>query len=136
MLFALLFAVVNSEACLFSNMGSGGFISSIGTENYRRCTWIIQAPSNHTIKLIFTTFRLSDFYWNKAQIQVYDGIRKYDPVLGVFTGTRQPFLIQTSGRFMMLTLKKKYWFIPCIFEGAYYTRKGKRSIVSYQNDKM
>ena len=126
MFFALLFAVVNSEQCLFSVMGSSGFISSIGTKNYRRCTWIIAAPSNHTVKLMFTTFRLSNYYWNRAEIQVYDGKRKYDPVLGVFTGYRQPFLIQTSGRFMMLTLKKKYWFTPCIFEGTYYTRKGKR----------
>ena len=125
MFFALLFAVVNSEECLFSVMGSSGFISSIGTENYLRCTWIIAAPSNHTVKLMFTTFRLFGFYWNGAMIQVYDGRRKNDTVLGVFTGTRQPFLIQTSGRFMMLTLKKKYWFTRCIFEGAYYTRKGK-----------
>ena len=57
---------------------------------------------------------------------MYDGNRKNDTVLGVFTGIRQPFLIQTSGRFMMLTLKTTYSYTPCIFKGAYYTTKGKR----------
>ena len=125
MIFALLFAVVNSEACFFAVNGSSGFISSSGTENYKRCTWIITAPSNHTVKLIFTTFHLSNS-WDRAEIQVYDGKRKNDTVLGVFTGKRQPFLIQTSGRFMMLSLKKKFSFSTCIFEGTYYTRKGTR----------
>ena len=91
-----------------------------------RCTWIITAPSNHTVKLTFTTFRLYPYDWFGTEIQVYDGKRKNDTVLGVFTGTRQPFLIQTSGRFMMLTLKTTYPYIPGIFEGAYYTTKGKR----------
>ena len=122
MIFALLFAVVNSEACFFAVNGSSGFISSSGANNYKRCTWIITAPSNHTVKLIFTTFRLSGYFWNPIEIKVYDGKRKNDTVLGVFNGTRQPFLIKTSGRFMMLTLKRKYPWSPCIFNGAYYTK--------------
>ena len=122
MIFALLFAVVNSEACFFAVNGSSGFISSSGTKNYKRCTWIITAPSNHTVKLIFTTFRLSDYNSYKAEIKVYDGKRKNDTVLGVFNGTRQPFLIKTSGQFMMLTLKRKYPQSLCIFNGAYYTK--------------
>ena len=122
MIFALLFAVVNSEACFFAVNGSSGFITSSGTENYKRCTWIITAPSNQTIKLIFTTFRLAGYSWNLAEIKVYDGKRKNDTVLGVFSGTRQPFLLKTSGRFMMLTLKKKYSFTLCIFKGAFYTK--------------
>ena len=122
MIFALLLAVVNSEACFFSVNGSSGFISSSGANNYKRCTWIITAPSNQTIKLIFTTFRLSGYSRNLAEIKVYDGKRKNDTVLGVFSGTRQPFLLKTSGRFMMLTLKKKYSFTLCIFKGAFYTK--------------
>ena len=126
MIFALLFAVVNSEACFFAVNGSSGFISSSGTENYKRCTWIITAPSNHTVKLRFTIFRLSGYFHDQPKIQVYDGKRKNDTILGVFTGTRQPFVIQTSGQFMMLTLKRKYSSTPCIFKGAYYSilRKG------------
>ena len=122
MIFALLFAVVNSEACFFAVNESSGFISSSETNNYKRCTWIITAPSNQTIKLIFTTFRSSAYFWNPTEIKVYDGKRKNDTVLGVFNGTRQPFLIKTSGRFMMLTLKKKYPLSLCIFNGAFYTK--------------
>ncbi|CAH3167427.1 unnamed protein product [Porites evermanni] len=61
-------------------------------------------------------------------IVLYDGKRTYDPVLGVFTGTRQPFLIQTSGRFMMLTLNSWCWSTLCIFKGAYYTTEEKPRI--------
>ncbi|CAH3193526.1 unnamed protein product, partial [Porites evermanni] len=56
--------VVNSEACFFAVNESSGFISSSETNNYKRCTWIITAPSNQTIKLIFTTFRSSAYFWN------------------------------------------------------------------------
>ena len=122
MIFALLFAVVNSETCFFAVNGSSGFISSSGTKNYKRCTWIITGPSNQTIKLIFTTFRLSGYSRNPTKIKVYDGQRKNDTLLGVFRGTRQPFLIKTSGRFMMMTLKKAYYSSLCIFKGAYYTK--------------
>ena len=124
--FRTLLAVVNSEECFFGVNGSSGLISCSGTKNYKNCTWIITAPSNHTVKLIFTTFSLYSYSWGRAKIQVYDGKRKNDPVLGVFTGKRQPFLIQTSGRFMMLILRTKYWFTRSIFKGAYYTAKGKR----------
>ena len=132
LIFAHLFAVV--QPCLFSVHGSSGFISSSGAKNYYRCTWIITVPSNHTVKLKFTIFRLSndpllpiDLSLGIAKIQVHDGKRKNDTVLGVFTGARQPFIIQTSGRFMMLTLQKEYFYIPCNFKGTYTSsRKGKR----------
>ena len=137
MIFVHLFTVV--QPCLFSVNGSSGFISSSGAKYYYanyyyRCTWIITVPSNHTVKLKFTIFRLSDDRWlpsglwvGQAKIHVHDGKRKNDTVLGVFTGARQPFIIQTSGRFMMLTLQKEYFYIPCNFKGTYtISRKGKR----------
>ena len=132
LIFAHLFAVV--QPCLFSVNGSSGFISSSGAKDYRHCTWFITVPSNHTVKLKFTIFRLSndprlpnEFWLGQAKIQVHDGKSKNDTVLGVFTGARQPFIIQTSGRFMMLTLQKKYSFTPCNFKGTFIgSRKGKR----------
>ena len=132
LIFAHLFAVV--QPCLFSVNGSSGFISSSGAKDYRHCTWIITVPSNHTVKLKFTIFRLSNDPWlpfdlphGIAKIQVHDGKRKNDTVLGVFTGARQPFIIQTSGRFMMFTLQKKYSVTPCNFKGTFISsRKGKR----------
>ena len=130
LIFAHLFAVVHSLPCLFSVNGSSGFISSSGTKNYRQCTWIITAPSNHTVKLKFMIFRLSDrrLWWDSARIQVHDGKRKNDTILGFFSGARQPFIIQTSGRFMMVALQKVSLSTPCNFKGTYYTsqKKGQR----------
>ena len=131
LIFAHLFAVV--QPCLFSVNGSSGFISSSGAKYYYanyyyRCTWIITVPSNHTVKLKFTIFRLpNDASWGQAKIQVHDGKGRSDTVLGIFSGARQPFTIQTSGRFMMFTLQKEYSFSPCNFKGTFIgSRKGKR----------
>ena len=133
MIFAHLFAVV--QPCSFSVNGPSGFISSSGVKDYdRTCTWIITVPSNHTVKLKFTIFHLSNYprlpneaWGGQAKIQVHDGKRNNDTVLGVFTGTRQPFIIQTSGRFMMFTLQRQYFFTPCNFKGTFIgSRKGKR----------
>ena len=129
---AHLFAVVQPR--LFSVSGSRGFISASVAKYCHHCKWIITVPSNHTVKLKFTIFRLSDYprlpneaWVGQAKIQVHDGKRNNDTVLGVFTGTRQPFIIQTSGRFMMFTLQKEYYFTPCNFKGTFIgSRKGKR----------
>ena len=135
LIFAHLFAVV--QPCLFSVNGSSGFISSSGVKDYdRTCTWIITVPSNHTVKLKFKIFRLPNDPWDglsygpilgQAKIQVHDGKRENDTVLGVFTGARQPFIIQTSGQFMMFTLQKDYSWTSCNFKGTFIgSRKGKR----------
>ena len=121
LIFAHLFAVVHSLPCLFSVNGSSGFISSSGTKNYKHCNWIITAPSNHTVKLKFMIFSLSDRWWNQARIQVHDGKRKNDAILGIFSGAKQPFIVQTSGRFMMVALQKDFLSTPCNFKGTYYT---------------
>ena len=125
MIFEHLFTVV--QPCSFSVNGSSGFISSSGAKYYYRCTWIITVPSNHTVKLKFTVFRLpNDPILGQAEIQVHDG-KGSDTVLGVFTGARQPFIIQTSGRTMTLTVQKKYSVTPCNFKGTFISsRKGKR----------
>ena len=135
LIFAHLFAVV--QLCLFSVNGSSGFISSSGAKYYYanyyyRCTWIITVPSNHTVKLKFTVFRLpNDPIWGQAEIQVHDG-KGSDTVLGVFTGARQPFIIQTSGRTMTLTVQKKYSVTPCNFKGTFISsRKGKRKKLNF-----
>ena len=126
LIFAHLFAVV--QPCSFSVNGSSGFISSSGVKYHdRTCTWIITVPSNHTVKLKFTLFYLPNHPWyGPAKIQVHDGKGKSDTVLGIFSGARQPFIIQASGRFMMFTLQKDY-YTPCNFKGAFISsRKGKR----------
>ena len=131
LIFAHLFAVV--QPCSFSVNNSSGFISSSGVKDYdRTCTWIITVPSNHTVKLKFTIFRLPNYpTWRQAKIQVHDGKGKSDTVLGIFSGARQPFIIQTSGRTMTLTVQKTYSFTPCNFKGTFISsRKGKRKKLS------
>ena len=126
LIFAHLFAVVHTLPCLFSVNGSSGFISSSGTKNYKHCSWIITAPSNHSVKLKFKIFSLSnDPRFGQARIEVHDGKRKNDTILGIFSGARRPFIIQTSGRFMMVALQKDSLFTPCNFKGTYYTSQKK-----------
>ena len=134
LIFAHLFAVV--QPCLFSVNGFSGFISSSGAKYYYanyyyRCTWIITVPSNHAVKLKFTIFRLpNDFLLGQAKIRIHDG-KGSDTVLGVFTGARQPFIIQTSGRTMTLTVQKGHAITPCKFKGTFISsRKGKRKKLS------
>ena len=110
------FAVVNSEACYFTVNNSAGSIDASRAKNRTNCTWIITAPTNHTVKLKFTLFHLSV---NLAKIQIHDGKTKSDTILARFSGTREPFTIQTSGRFMMLILEKDEPSTPCNFMGAY-----------------
>ena len=100
----------------FKDVGSSsGVISSSITKNYSMydCTWIIRAPSNHTVKLNFTVFNLRSFgvtiYRSeiyRSEIKVYDGKRKNETLLGIFSGSRRPFIVQTSGQFMMVTFKR------------------------------
>ena len=126
LIFAHLFAVVHTLPCLFSVNGSSGFISSNGTKNYKRCSWIITAPSNHSVKLKFKIFSLSNNpRFGQARIEVHDGKRKNDTILGIFSGARRPFIIQTSGRFMMVALQKDSLSTPCNFKGTYYTSQKK-----------
>ena len=140
LIFAHLFAVV--QPCLFSVNGSSGFISSSGAKYYYdnfdyRCTWIITVPSNHTVKLKFTVFRLPNDPWvpnepwvGQAEIRIHDG-KGSDTVLGVFTGARQPFIIQTSGRTMTFTVQKSGSVTHCNFKGTFISsRKGKRKKLS------
>ena len=85
------------------------------------CTWIIRAPSNHTMKLNFTIFNLRGYEAKtyRSEIEVYDGKSKNDTLLGIFSGSRRPFIIQTSGQFMMLTFKRYHELAFFNFKGVY-----------------
>ena len=85
------------------------------------CTWIIRAPSNHTMKLNFTIFNLRGYGANtyRSEIEVYDGKSKNDTLLGIFSGSRRPFIVQTSGQFMMLTFKRYHELAFFNIKGVY-----------------
>ena len=108
----------------FYDVGSSsGVISSSATKNYSMydCTWIITAPSNHTVKLTFTIFNLRGYGEKtyRSEIEVYDGKSKNDTLLGIFSGSRRPFIVQTSGQFMMLTFKRYHELAFFNFKGVY-----------------
>ena len=114
---------MHANPCFYDVGSSNGVISSSITKNYSMydCTWIIRAPSNHTIKLNFTIFNLRGYGVKtyRSEIEVYDGKSKNDTLLGIFSGSRRPFIVQTSGQFMMLTFKR-YHELPFFnFKGVY-----------------
>ena len=111
---------MHADPCFYDVGSSNGVISSSATKNYSMydCTWIITAPSNHTVKLTFTIFNLLD-YWTRCEIKVFDGKSKNDTLLGIFSGSRRPFIVQTSGQFMMLTFKRYHELAFFNFKGVY-----------------
>ena len=117
------FSDVHADPCFNYVGSSNGVISSSITKNYSMydCTWIIRAPSNHTMKLNFTIFNLRGYGANtyRSEIEVYDGKSKNDTLLGIFSGSRRPFIVQTSGQFMMLTFKRYHERGFFNFEGVY-----------------
>ena len=116
------FSDVHADPCFYDVGSSNGVISSSATKNYSMydCTWIITAPSNHTVKLTFTIFNLLD-YWTRCEIKVFDGKSKNDTLLGIFSGSRRPFIVQTSGQFMMLTFKRYHESAFFNFKGVYFS---------------
>ena len=113
---------MHADPCFYDVGSSNGVISSSATKNYSmyNCTWIITAPSNHTVKLTFTIFNLLD-YRTRCEIKVFDGKSKNDTLLGIFSGSRRPFMVQTSGQFMMLTFKRYHESAFFNFKGVYFS---------------
>ena len=113
---------MHANPCFYNVGSSSGVISSSATKNYSMydCTWIITAPSNHTVKLNFTIFNLRSYGVKtyRSEIEVYDGKSKNDTLLGIFSGSRRPFIVQTSGQFMMVTFKKYTEFTYFNFKGV------------------
>ena len=125
---------MRSAPCLLTLKDSSGVISSESSAKNKVCRWVIAALSQHHIKLKFTIFQLSDSHeFGRNLIQVYDGRTKNKKSLGVFTGTRRPFNIQSSGQFMVIKLTKKFATSLCNFKGVYTsnTTKGEHLLVFF-----
>ena len=114
---------MHANPCFYDVGSSNGVISSSFTKNYSmyNCTWIITAPSNHTVKLNFTIFNLRGYGVKtyRSEIEVYDGKSKNDTLLGIFSGSRRPFIVQTSGQFMMVAFKRNHEEAFFNFTGVY-----------------
>ena len=96
----------DSNLCAFNITGLSGAISSISSGNHKECSWLINTASDHNIRLRFTTFQFSYLPSEGVQafMYVYNGKTTKDTLTGVFTGTRKPFTVHSSGRFMLLKL--------------------------------
>ena len=100
------------STCDFDVNGSSGESITSEFKLPRDCntsSWVITAPTNHNVRLQFVTFQLSDIRLSgrpgiHPYMQIYDGLNTTDISLGVFTGARRPFTIQSSGRFMLVKL--------------------------------
>ena len=116
---------MHANPCFYDVGSSNGVISSSANKNYSMydCTWIITAPSNHTVKLTFTIFNLRGYGEKtyRSEIEVYDGKSKNDTLLGIFSGSRRPFIVQTSGQFMMVTFKRYHIFGFFSFKAVYFS---------------
>lgn len=122
---------MRSAPCLFTLNGTSGLISSDPAGNYKYCIWVITAPRGHNIRLNFTIFQLSDsISLGQNRINIYDGRGEDNALLGTFSGTRQPFVAQTRGRFMLVKLIKERIPSLCNFMAVYTssTKKGERYI--------
>ena len=116
------FSDVHAKTCFYDVGSSNGVISSSITKNNSlyNCMWIITAPSNHAVKLTFTIFNLYDYLTiYRSEIKVFDGKSKNDTLLGIFSGSRRPFIVQTSGQFMMVTFKRYHKFGFFNFKAVY-----------------
>ena len=62
-------------------------------------------------------------------MQIYDGRNTNSTLLGAFTGTKRPFIMQSSGRFMLVKLLKQD-NLPslCNFKGIYTFGKTKGKV--------
>ena len=110
---------MDSAPCNFEFKNATGIITSDSAKNYSVCSWFITAPIHHNIRLEFTTFQLTNSQvLGQNWIEIFDG--KSANRLGVYVGTRRPFVVKSSGRFMLVKLiKKGTKCSPCNFKAVY-----------------
>ena len=124
------------------NGSSGESISSEfnSSKDCKTSSWVIMAPMNHNVRLQFETFQLSDlrlsrWTWIHPHMQIYDGRYPADDTsLGVFTGARRPFTVQSSGRFMLVKVifQELFWkgYLNNL-KGVYTFKRTKGKPVTY-----
>ena len=117
----------DSNLCAFNITGLSGAISSISSGNHKECSWFITTASDHNIRLRFTIFQFSYLPSLKVEsfLYVYNGKTTNDTLTGVFTGTRKPFTVHSSGRFMLLKLSGyNYQYSTRNFKATYTSTTG------------
>lgn len=125
---------MNSAPCSFRIEGSKGIIRSPRSESsLSNCSWLITAPLNHSIFVTFATFQLyykADGELDKetTRLQVWDGDDEYATSLGIFSGTKRPFSLQSSGSNLFLRLIVDLDALLFNFEGTYVSMTTKGTV--------
>lgn len=124
----------NSAPCSFRIEGLKGIIRSPRSESIdTNCSWLITAPLNHRIFVTFATFQLyykADGELDKetTRLQVWDGDDEYATSLGIFSGTKRPFSLQSSGSNLFLRLIVDLDALLFNFEGTYVSMTTKGTV--------
>ena len=118
----------DSNLCAFNITGLSGEISSNSSGNHKKCSWLITTARDHNIRLRFTTFQFSNLPSIGVQslIHVYNGNNTNATLTGIFTGTRKPFIVHSSGRFMLIKLSVQESYLHAIhnFKATYTSTTG------------
>ena len=107
-----LFSVAVFALCHFELQGTNGTIS-VDSTTFTECSWRITSPPHHKVRLTFSIICLYD-----GQLRVYDGQSANVTLLGQFSCITRPFSVQSTARFMFVTLKMHRWFYFSL-EGKY-----------------
>ena len=107
-----LFSVVVFALCHFELQGTNGIIS-VDSTNFTECSWRITSPPHHKVRLTFSILNAYD-----GQLRVYDGQSENVTLLGEFSMITRTFSVQSTARFMFVTLKMYRW-VFCLLEGKY-----------------
>ena len=85
--------------------GSNGVIDykTVMNEEKNCSQVVITAPPHHKIVLNFTAFNLVS---GSGRVEIYDGRDKNQSLLGNYTGTRSSFIVQSTGRYLLLVVIK------------------------------
>lgn len=107
-----LFSVVVFALCHFELQGTNGIIS-VDSTKFTECSWRITSPPHHKVRLTFSILNLVI-----GQLRVYDGQSANVTLLGQFSWITRPFSVQSTARFMFVTLKMRVWHFLSL-EGKY-----------------
>ena len=112
---------VDNTPCIVEIVDSKGFITSDSSDNYKYCGWIITVPRDNNIRLKFISFQLSELpsLGLHSWIRLYDGKSTNATLLGIYTRTRRPFTVQSSGCFLLVTLTTQHELSLRYFKGGF-----------------
>ncbi|CAH3022140.1 unnamed protein product, partial [Porites evermanni] len=101
-----------------------GVINTAKSGTISDCTWLITVPAGHNIFLKFTTLQLHFKYKydtsEETTLQVWDGRSESSASLGIYSGTKRAFSLQSSGRYLFIRLRVFPDTVLCNVQGLFF----------------